>query len=193
MHADHKLDAKGLACPMPIVRTKKSMANLQEGEVLEITTTDQGSLADMKAWCKSTGNEYLSGTEEGKVQVHYIKRVEKKQYVPKTELKSISNEELEAIIAEQPAVILDVREPEEYAGGHIPGAHSVPLAQVENYIAALPEEETVYVLCKSGKRSQAACDNIRSNGRENLIRVTPGMSEWNGPIATSLAATAGAR
>ncbi|WP_227396449.1 sulfurtransferase TusA family protein [Jeotgalibacillus aurantiacus] len=191
MNADHKLDAKGLACPMPIVRTKKAMANLQEGEILQITTTDKGSMADIPAWCKSTGNEYLSGSEDGNVQTHYVKRTERKKVAPAGDVKSISNEELEAKMKTGPVILLDVREPEEYAGGHIPGAHSVPLAQVEQYIAAIPASEPVYVLCKSGMRSQMACDNLMVNGRSNIIRVAPGMSEWNGPITSELLATAG--
>ena len=53
------LDAKGLACPMPIVRTKKAMNGLEAGEVLEVQATDKGSTADMKAWAESTGHQYL--------------------------------------------------------------------------------------------------------------------------------------
>ncbi|MBD4937798.1 hypothetical protein GUF79_17260, partial [Xanthomonas citri pv. citri] len=53
MKATIVLDAKGLACPMPIVKTKKRMKDLKAGEVLEIHATDKGSTADLEAWAKS--------------------------------------------------------------------------------------------------------------------------------------------
>lgn len=52
MKATIVLDAKGLACPMPIVKTKKRMKDLKAGEVLEIHATDKGSTADLEAWAK---------------------------------------------------------------------------------------------------------------------------------------------
>ena len=50
------LDAKGLACPMPIVRTKKSIDTINSGEVLEVLVTDKGALNDIPAWAKSGGH-----------------------------------------------------------------------------------------------------------------------------------------
>ena len=50
------LDAKGLACPMPIVRTKKSIDTINSGEVLEVLVTDKGALSDIPAWAKSGGH-----------------------------------------------------------------------------------------------------------------------------------------
>lgn len=60
---DVQLDAKGLACPMPIVRTKKAMNDLQDGQVLEVQATDKGSKADLAAWAKTVGHQYI-GTHE---------------------------------------------------------------------------------------------------------------------------------
>ena len=51
--ANLQLDAKGLACPMPIVKTKKAMSDLEDGQVLEVQATDKGSKADLKAWAES--------------------------------------------------------------------------------------------------------------------------------------------
>jgi TusA-related sulfurtransferase len=56
--SDVSVDAKGLACPMPIVKTKKAMTNLEGGQVLEILATDQGSRADLKAWADSMGHQF---------------------------------------------------------------------------------------------------------------------------------------
>jgi tRNA 2-thiouridine synthesizing protein A len=68
------LDAKGLACPMPIVKTKKTIADLQSGEVLEIHTTDKGAVKDMGAWAQSTGNELLKHEEEAGVYKFWMKK-----------------------------------------------------------------------------------------------------------------------
>lgn len=65
------LDARGLQCPMPVVKTKKEIDTIEVGEVLEVLATDPGSMADITAWCKSTGNELLkSGKDEGIFKFH---------------------------------------------------------------------------------------------------------------------------
>jgi tRNA 2-thiouridine synthesizing protein A len=64
MEVQQELDARGLSCPLPILKTKKNLAAMASGEVLKIMTTDHGSLLDMKAFCGMTGHELLS-TEEG--------------------------------------------------------------------------------------------------------------------------------
>ncbi|REE91513.1 TusA-related sulfurtransferase [Paenibacillus taihuensis] len=74
MNSDKILDAKGLACPMPIVRTKKSIAELESGQVLEVHATDKGAKNDLAAWAKSTGNELLSHAEENGVYKFWIKK-----------------------------------------------------------------------------------------------------------------------
>lgn len=74
MNTDKLLDAKGLACPMPIVKTKKEMKDMESGQVLEIHTTDQGAKSDLTAWAKSTGNELLEHREEGNVLKFWIKK-----------------------------------------------------------------------------------------------------------------------
>lgn len=68
------VDARGLACPLPVVRTKKAMDALQSGEVLELLATDKGSLADVKAWAKNGGHELLDSRTEDDVFKFYIKK-----------------------------------------------------------------------------------------------------------------------
>ncbi|WP_284140558.1 MULTISPECIES: sulfurtransferase TusA family protein [unclassified Virgibacillus] len=74
MEATKFLDAKGLACPMPIVRTKKAMEDLSSGDVLEIHTTDKGSKSDLTAWAKSGGHEILKEEQEADVFKFWIKK-----------------------------------------------------------------------------------------------------------------------
>ena len=59
----HTLDARGLNCPLPILRTKKAIAALASGEVLEVRATDPGSVKDLDSFCSQTGNEMISSEE----------------------------------------------------------------------------------------------------------------------------------
>jgi len=68
------LDAKGLSCPMPIVKAKKAINELSSGEILEIHATDQGSKSDIPAWTKSGGHELLKETEEENIIKFWIKK-----------------------------------------------------------------------------------------------------------------------
>ncbi|WP_233235256.1 sulfurtransferase TusA family protein [Bordetella sp. LUAb4] len=74
VHADLEIDAKGLNCPLPILRAKKALAQLQSGQVLKVLTTDRNALRDFQAFCKQTGNALLAQQEEEGVGVHYLRR-----------------------------------------------------------------------------------------------------------------------
>jgi tRNA 2-thiouridine synthesizing protein A len=74
MNADKLLDAQGLACPMPIVKTKKAMNDMETGQVLEIHATDKGAKADLAAWSRSGGHELVQSTEENGVFKFWIKK-----------------------------------------------------------------------------------------------------------------------
>lgn len=74
MNADKILDAKGLACPMPIVKTKKAITDLESGQILEIHTTDKGAKNDLAAWAKSGGHELMKQEEENNVLKFWIKK-----------------------------------------------------------------------------------------------------------------------
>jgi tRNA 2-thiouridine synthesizing protein A len=74
MNFDKELDARGLNCPLPILRAKKALGELTSGQVLRIIATDPGSVKDFAAFCKQTGNELLSSAENNKEFEFYIKR-----------------------------------------------------------------------------------------------------------------------
>lgn len=63
MQADKDVDARGLNCPLPILRTKKALSEMQSGQVLRILSTDPGSAKDFEAFARQTGNELLSQAE----------------------------------------------------------------------------------------------------------------------------------
>ena len=74
MNVTQTLDVKGLACPMPIVRTKKAIDKLNSGEVLEVLATDKGALQDFTAWAKAGGHTIINQKEEGGVIYFYIQK-----------------------------------------------------------------------------------------------------------------------
>ncbi|KAB7672089.1 sulfurtransferase TusA family protein [Bacillus sp. B1-b2] len=74
MDSNKVLDAKGLACPMPIVKTKKAMGEMETGQVLEVHTTDKGAINDLTAWTKSGGHELIKQEEENGVLKFWIKK-----------------------------------------------------------------------------------------------------------------------
>jgi len=71
---DKVMDLKGLACPMPVVKVSKGIMEVEIGQVIEVVTTDPGSLADFPAWARTSGNEILKTDQEGGVIRFYIKR-----------------------------------------------------------------------------------------------------------------------
>jgi len=72
--AEHSLDAKGLNCPLPIIKAKKMLKSIEEGDVLNIESTDPGSVADFAAFCRQTGNELVSSEANGDIYNFQIKK-----------------------------------------------------------------------------------------------------------------------
>ena len=72
--SDQTLDCSGLACPMPILKTKKAIDALQLGQVLKVISTDPGSTSDMEAWTKKTGHVLVASETAGDQFIFYIKR-----------------------------------------------------------------------------------------------------------------------
>ncbi len=74
MNIDLELDARGLNCPLPILRAKKSIAQLASGQVLKVIATDPGSVKDIEAFCKQTGNELLESNDSSGEFVFLLKK-----------------------------------------------------------------------------------------------------------------------
>jgi tRNA 2-thiouridine synthesizing protein A len=74
MNFDKELDARGLNCPLPILRTKKALNGMQSGQVLRILATDPGAVKDFETFCKQTGNELLSHAVTEREFTFYMKR-----------------------------------------------------------------------------------------------------------------------
>ncbi|MFY7905204.1 MAG: sulfurtransferase TusA family protein [Burkholderiaceae bacterium] len=74
MTADKELDARGLNCPLPILKAKKALADMQSGQTLKIIATDSGSVRDFQAFAKQTGNELLGQETNGGEYISVLKR-----------------------------------------------------------------------------------------------------------------------
>ncbi len=182
--SDQTLDCTGLTCPMPIVRTKKAIESMQAGRVLEIIATDKGSLADMQSWAKNTGHQYVGTIEEGEVLKHYLRKAGQHEVKGETIFPhTISNEALQdKLTANEDLKLLDVREPAEYAFQHIPGALSIPLGDLAERCTELNRDLPLYVICRTGNRSDLACRLLAEKGFAHVTNVLPGMSGWTGAI-----------
>ncbi|NMM13427.1 MAG: sulfurtransferase TusA family protein [Rhodoferax sp.] len=74
MHIDKELDARGLNCPLPILKAKKALADLHSGQTLRVVSTDAGSVRDFQAFAKQTGNELLEQQTVGTDFIHVMRR-----------------------------------------------------------------------------------------------------------------------
>ncbi|MBT0571558.1 sulfurtransferase TusA family protein [Curvibacter sp. CHRR-16] len=74
MQADKEVDARGLNCPLPILRAKKALSEMDSGQVLRVVATDKNSVRDFEAFARQTGNELIAQESEGEVFIHTLRR-----------------------------------------------------------------------------------------------------------------------
>jgi tRNA 2-thiouridine synthesizing protein A len=74
MNFDKELNARGLGCPLPIIKTKKSLNELTSGQILRVIATDPGSVADMQAFAEQTRNPLLASERQDKDYIFFIKK-----------------------------------------------------------------------------------------------------------------------
>ncbi len=80
--------------------------------------------------------------------------------------------------ADPALLVLDVRTPEEYASGHVPGAVNIPYDQVGSRLAELPRDKDIVVYCRSGRRAQLAADVLAANGYTHLQHLQGDIAAW---------------
>lgn len=74
MNFDKELDARGLNCPLPILRAKKALSDMTSGQILRIVATDPGSVKDFAAWSRTTGNGIVESTQDAGVFRFVLKK-----------------------------------------------------------------------------------------------------------------------
>lgn len=74
MDAQKEIDTRGLNCPLPILKAKKALADMNSGDVLKVVATDPGSMRDFQAFARQTGNELVEQSSANEEFVHYLRR-----------------------------------------------------------------------------------------------------------------------
>lgn len=74
MQTDKEIDTRGLNCPLPILKAKKALTDMQSGQLLKVVSTDAGSVRDFQAFSKQTGNELMEQSTEGEDFIHVLRR-----------------------------------------------------------------------------------------------------------------------
>jgi tRNA 2-thiouridine synthesizing protein A len=74
MEASKEIDTRGLNCPLPILKAKKALSEMQAGEILKVVATDPSSTRDFQAFARQTGNELLEQSQNGKDYIHFMRR-----------------------------------------------------------------------------------------------------------------------
>ena len=74
MEANKEIDTRGLNCPLPILKAKKALSEMQTGDVLKVVATDPSSTRDFQAFARQTGNELLEQSQDGVEYTHYLRR-----------------------------------------------------------------------------------------------------------------------
>ncbi|RQO57958.1 hypothetical protein DBR47_14275 [Paucibacter sp. KBW04] len=74
MNVHKELDTRGLNCPLPILKAKKALAEMESGQLLKVVSTDPGSLRDFKAFARQTGNELMEQSSQADEFIHVLKR-----------------------------------------------------------------------------------------------------------------------
>jgi tRNA 2-thiouridine synthesizing protein A len=74
MNAHKEVDARGLNCPLPVLKAKKALADMTSGQVLKVLATDPGSMRDFQAFARQTGNELVEQASQDSEFIHYLRR-----------------------------------------------------------------------------------------------------------------------
>src|SRR5699024_9695023 len=155
---------------------------MQSGEGLEVQVINSGASADIKARVDRVGYSYL-GTEKRGKDIKYSNGDD--QMVEKSP-EIVSNEEVEEKLTNNlEMTLLDVREPEEFALNHIPEAINIPLGDVENRASELDKEKDIYIICRTGNRSDMLARILATLEFKEIFNVVPGMIQWTGETESS--------
>lgn len=100
-------------------------------------------------------------------------------------IKQISNDELKQVLQtpSEKAMVIDVREPDEYNAGHIPEVHLLPMQQIPDMLEGFDPSREYIFICRSGNRSQNVAMYLKQQGLTNITNVEGGMMFWNGDVS----------
>ncbi len=179
------LDCSDFDCPMVLAQLKEALERVEPGRTVEVITDSEPRFQMiLKLWAKETNDCYYDFFEKDKRIHHFIKKAspdirshhEQHPHV-------ITNTQLKQLLSGGEKIhLLDVREDIEFMIGHVPEAVNVPLSDFTARISAFPREETYYLICRTGNRSDFACKYMKMLGYGNVYNVLPGMYQWDGDV-----------
>jgi len=176
------LNCKGYKCPLPQVQAKEALGQIEDLEIIKILTTDEDAEKEFRKWTDQTGDIYISSEKKSDYVIHYIQKTPNQRRKEENKYpKIILNDELkQKDVNDSSFILLDVREEIEFIISHIPGAENIPLGNVKDHLGMFNKSQTYYIICRTGNRSDFACQLLAENGFLNVYNVLPGMSEWDG-------------
>lgn len=183
--AAKNIDCSEYDCPMVLVQVKESLDRLKQMEMIEvITDANPRFQLVLKAWTEETNDYYSSSFIKNEKTHHFIQKAKDElRNEPQSYPKEVSNQELAGILSENMAHhILDVREDFEFMMGHIPTAVNIPLSDLTKHLERFDRNNTYYVICRTGNRSNFACKYMDDLGFTKVYNVVPGMHLWEGPL-----------
>lgn len=178
------LDCKDYKCPLPQVQAKEALERMEELEIIEILTTDEDAEKEFKRWTSETGDIYLAFEKKEDHAIHYIQKAPyaRRKEGKKFEKIMLNHELFEKLRNHEPLTLVDVREEIEYMIGHIPEAIHIPLGEIKDNLKQFDKAQTYAIICRTGNRSDFACQLLADAGFRNIYNVLPGMSEWDGEV-----------
>mgnify|MGYP001213365970 CR=1 FL=1 len=179
------LDCSEYDCPMMLAQLKEALGRVAPGQTVEVITNCAEKFQFiLRAWTHETNDTYCGFLEKGERTHHFIQKApdhERREHKPHPHI--ITNEELKKILSVKGNFrLVDVREDIEYMLGHVPEAINVPLSDFTSRISLLPKDETYYMICRTGNRSDFACKYMTFLGFKNVYNVMPGMCQWDGEV-----------
>lgn len=179
------INCTGFDCPMILVQLKEALDRLKEGEIIEVITDSSPRYPlILKGWTEETNDVYVKSLDDNQIIHHYIQKAGhdvRKEPVPFPGI--VTNDELKTLLISQENIqIMDVREEIEFMLGHIPSAVNVPLSNFTENVIRFKKDDTYYVICRTGNRSDYACKYMKKLGFKNVYNVMPGLVQWDGPM-----------
>lgn len=106
------------------------------------------------------------------------------RFGPAKGLKTLRDEDFRKEIESSPnRILIDVREPNEFKSGYIPGAKNIPLSEFNRRLAEIPKDRELFLYCRSGMRSKTAARILGKNGYTRLAHLQGGISAWSGKLS----------
>jgi rhodanese-related sulfurtransferase len=173
----------GLAAGLALVALLLLLATRAKLASIEERLTDLSHAAASREADEGEGKESVEGLRKLVAMMAAGKSVDAEMVRENRLYRSAKPADIAAELVNGPAHVLDVRSPQEWAGGHIAGALHIPVDDIQKRLSEVPRDgRKLFVICAGGGRSQAAAAFLANRGYLNVHNVEGGMNSWKGPV-----------